>query len=41
PHRLPGAAPRLRNTEQAQAWEAEYAAACAAFPHLRPVADRE
>lgn len=39
PHRLPGAAPRLRDTEQARAWEAEYAAACATFPHLRPVAD--
>lgn len=40
-HRLPGAAPRLRDTEQARAWEAEYAAACVAFPHLRPVADGE
>ncbi|MGJ3521648.1 TIGR01212 family radical SAM protein [Nitratidesulfovibrio sp. D1] len=37
PHRLPGAAPRLRDTEQARAWEAEYATACAAFAHLRPV----
>lgn len=36
PHRLPKAAPRLRGTEQARAWEAGYAAACAVFPHLRP-----
>ena len=40
-HRMPGAAPRLRDTEQARAWEAEYAAACATFPHLRPVAAKE
>ncbi|HEU6436887.1 MAG TPA: radical SAM protein, partial [Nitratidesulfovibrio sp.] len=41
PHRLPGAAPRLRDTEQARAWEAEYATACATFPHLRTVPDDE
>ncbi len=41
PHRLPGAAPRLCDTAHARAWEAEYAAACAAFPHLRPVTGRE
>lgn len=40
-HRLPGCAPRLHDTEQARTWEAEYAAACAAFPHLRPVAGDE
>lgn len=40
-HRMPKAAPRLRGTPQARAWEEDYAKACAAFPHLRPVGDKE